>query len=719
MAAMKLRCVSLAAALLAATAPAARPFDEATEVVPTDTELQRRLAGSGAALRVRTSEDGLYRIPLGEIERAGLPIEDPEGLGVFWGGHEIPSHLEKDALFFYGRRTPYAFADNERFPRHSAENVYWIARPEPDAGEDTRAALRMEARPAVGASRESFRELSEELLLEENEVYHPMRHGEGVDRWSWKMLVPGGEPFAVRAELPGLVSKNGKARFEVVVHGVAQDDSTSFALEVRAGDRPLARDEWKGGAAHSVLFEAAAGFAEGGIEVLHKAGPGIMLDRIRIEYFSRPQARDGRLAFRLPRAGKVRVQDVGSASPVGVEATDPDRPVWLEGMGTEPEISTAGREGGRFYVARPDRCLVPAAIEKDRPSDLHGAPPADYVVVAPARFLEALAPLVAHRKAEGLSVLVAELQDVYDEFSAGVVHPGAIRAFLAHEMRASEGNRPRSALLAGDWTAKPLGDPEGAVLPVHWTEGEFFHEVASDAWYVCLDDAGRRPQIALGRIPARTPEEVALVVEKTLRYEKGSGDWTRRAFLVAGDEDQFREATDELAKLFPSGRDLVKDYQGVEPDPGGTAVRAWTEGLGVVHYFGHGTVLGWGRRGNLLSGETAASLANGEKTPVVFTLNCLNAAFAHPKQRSFAEAVLFAPAGGAVAFVGSTSACLPEPQYRLHRLLYPSALAQGGPRLGEALVRSLSEFFDPAKAEGDLDVIRSWVLLGDPALRVR
>jgi hypothetical protein len=53
-----------------------------------------------------------------------------------------------------------------------------------------------------------------------------------------------------------------------------------------------------------------------------------------------------------------------------------------------------------------------------------------------------------------------------------------------------------------------------------------------------LDDKDDRPDMAVGRIPAQTAEQVADVVAKTLAYEQDpvAPEWSGRALFVADDK---------------------------------------------------------------------------------------------------------------------------------------------------------------------------------------
>ena len=60
-------------------------------------------------------------------------------------------------------------------------------------------------------------------------------------------------------------------------------------------------------------------------------------------------------------------------------------------------------------------------------------------------------------------------------------------------------------------------------------------EIATDNWYADLDD-DQLPDVAIGRLTARSVEDLAAMVEKTLAYERipRPGNWQRRVSIVAG-----------------------------------------------------------------------------------------------------------------------------------------------------------------------------------------
>src|SRR5262245_134717 len=159
------------------------------------------------------------------------------------------------------------------------------------------------------------------------------------------------------------------------------------------------------------------------------------------------------------------------------------------------------------------------------------APP-DTLVVCPAEFRGALAPWEAYRRQQGHEI--------------AVIDPPASAAELRFTIRRVAAlGRLKYVLLVGD--VPTGGDPAAArrlTIPTNYlratvnTRWGSEPQIASDEPYADIDN-DQIPDLAVGRIPADSADELAAVVRKILRYEQqsdGPADdtWQRRLHVVAG-----------------------------------------------------------------------------------------------------------------------------------------------------------------------------------------
>ncbi len=241
-------------------------------------------------------------------------------------------------------------------------------------------------------------------------------------------------------------------------------------------------------------------------------------------------------------------------------------------------------------------------------------------------------------------------------------------------------------------------------------------ETASDGWLGDFDDNGV-PELAIGRLPVQTVEEATTVVAKLVGYAQAShtGMWTREALLVADEQDGFDFAAasaDVGALLSPalSVETLLLD------DTDATSIRDTllthlNEGKLLVNYMGHGSTEVWAG-GEVLTSADALALTNNEKLPVVVAMNCLNGFFHDLYTTSLAEALLKAEQGGAVAVWASSGLTTPNGQALMNQALMQALFVADGLTLGEAIMRAKA-------AVTNQDIQRTWLLFGDPTVRLK
>lgn len=406
--------------------------------------------------------------------------------------------------------------------------------------------------------------------------------------------------------------------------------------------------------------------------------------------------------------------------------TEPDRPREIAGTvrasagGFALWLSVPGR-GERTLFAFSEGALErPRSLRANRPSRWHEAwEGADLVIVTHGAFQEALAALQALRESEGLKTVVVDVEDLYDEWSFGAKDPKALKDFLAHAQ--DRWQRPPShLLLVGDATFDPrdylgLGDQD--LMPARILETEFL-ETASDDWFADFDEDGVA-EVAVGRLPVRTPKECEAVVSKLIAYAKApAGDaeaWRREALFVSDDTDlfDFERSTQRLKDALPgafTAREISLSAAG-PIEARSQLLEALSSGQLLVNYFGHGSVEVWARE-EILTSEDVLSLENGPRLPVVAAMNCLNGFFHDLYTESLAEVLLKAPGGGAAAVWASSGLTAPHDQAALNEAFLRHLLGEEGLSLGEAAQKAKVEV-------GDRDVRRTWILFGDPAMRLR
>jgi len=206
-------------------------------------------------------------------------------------------------------------------------------------------------------------------------------------------------------------------------------------------------------------------------------------------------------------------------------------------------------------------------------------------------------------------------------------------------------------------------------------------------------------------------------VGKIVGYETGAspGPWTSQVLLV-GDQNRdydFSSATNGVEQLLPPTLGVTKILADGQ-DPGTVhqqLVDALNSGQVMVNFLGHGSVEQWSLAGYFADAD-AAGLTNGGNLPFVVSMDCLSGFFHDVYTTSLAESLLLAPQGGAVGVWASSGFTTADPQATMDRALVGELAANPTETLGAAILKTKAGTTDP-------DVRRTWILFGDPAMRLR
>jgi len=454
-----------------------------------------------------------------------------------------------------------------------------------------------------------------------------------------------------------------------------------------------------------------------------------VMESLRISYPHSFRAENDALQFSVRANQSSRISGFTTPDLRILDITDPNavqavRPaVESASGGFAATIPSIGVGKARRMVALPaTRLSQPAWLSLNQPSTLNRSTnAASFVIISHKDFIPALAPLVSQRQAQGFTVAVVNVEDVFDEFSYGTHTPQAIKDFMALAKN-SWAQGPAYLLLVGDASYDPrnyLGVGNFDFVPSKQVDIGTINtatslETASDDWLTDFNDDGIA-DISLGRLPVRTVAEANLMVSKIVNYSPANT--SASAMLVADTQGSyyfnFETASDQVGALLPPAMSIQKVYRRLQPsdaDARANIINKFNSGQALAVYSGHGNVNIWG--GSIFTANDAAALTNANRLPFVVVMDCLNGFFADPSLLSLSEAFLQAPNGGAVASFASSGLTIPDGQHemglRMFQLLYGGASIP----IGDASRQAKT-------ATTDRDVRRTWILLGDPTLKIR
>jgi hypothetical protein len=242
--------------------------------------------------------------------------------------------------------------------------------------------------------------------------------------------------------------------------------------------------------------------------------------------------------------------------------------------------------------------------------------------------------------------------------------------------------------------------------------------IAADQRFVDRDGDGLG-DLAIGRLPAATADELAGMIDKLVAYEEAAPPLDRRAVLLADGPDaggnytaKSETVAEQLGEAGLRETDLQRLY--LERMTAATAraglLAGLRSGVDLVNYYGHAGVTSLDH--GLLTVADAAGLADQGELPVLLGMTCLINRFEFPQLISLGEAMLLNPAGGAAAVWSSGGYSYDSSAALLNAAFLQTALGPVPVRLGDAVQAALRAAKPTA---GFANAPGVYNLLGDPA----
>jgi hypothetical protein len=705
-----------------------------SQVVPGSTEPRlppneaQWVLAAKPALKISVKEEGWYRVGQTELVAAGLdPLVDPRYLQLYVDGEEQSMMVTgssdgrfdpEDAIEFYGRGFDTAFTNTR---------VYWlVVGSRPGRRLDTpitdiRMGLDLKMLLSRGLrGRGAPLSFPYSVEFKERTFYFPsLKNGE-EDSFFGSLVY--NEPVDQLINVPHPDSSApDDAKLELVLQG-----ATDFSHQVKIlfNNQDAGLLVFSGQQRDTIEIEIPHGLILEGENIVTLEPQGgdedvSLVDYIRLTYWRTYTADEDILKFTAMGTEWISIGGFSTEDIRVVDITDPSQmfevqsKVNSENSGYTITVKVPGHGQRTLLAFTDEKIKQPTGIAANIPSSWHETTQgADVVIISSRDFLDSLRPLKELREQQGLSVVVVDVEDLYDEFNFGLKSPWPLREFLSRTYERWV-PVPRFVLLVGDASYDPrnyLGFGNFDFVLTKFVDTEYI-KTASDDWFVDFDDDGL-PNMAVGRLPVDSVDEAETVVSKIISYESAAG-FMNEALLVADANDSpydFEASSAAVAALLPQNMTVRQILRGQNPAARTDLLNLLNQGQLFVNYIGHGSTEIW--KGNLLTSSDASDLTNSPYLPLLVSMTCLNGFFQDPASESMAETFLKAKNGGAVGVWASSGLTYPPDQLPLDLKLIQLLFSGQGLTIGEAVVLS-------KQAVNNMDVRKTWILFGDPTTRLR
>lgn len=693
---------------------------EMQETAPLADPVQHKIViSTPGAVRIGVKTEGICRVTRAQLEAAGFDAgSDSTKWQLYLEGVEQSIIVGNNAEYieFYGKAVDTNETDVRRY--------YLIPGSTPGKRIESRVATRQGSTVVTPSYLQTFvkkerTEWVDDIINDDVDNYF----GRGV----------GSTASNINLNLTGIDFTPANSRLYVSLQGYS---STAHNVEIKLNDHLIGNliSPFAGEYNFSGTYDFPTSFLLEGTNVLSlrsTANPAdfSFFDTVTIDFSRKYLAEQNKLNFYTQNYRAARLDGFGSANVRVFDITREGSPVLMTNLDFQQQGPTFGVEmpaarGRAFFAVEDTAISSPESVTANDP-ELYGgaAPGADLVIITHQNFLAEAQTWANYRIGQGVSTKVIVVDNLYDEYSYGTIGSAAIKSFL-QDAFTNWINKPDWVMLIGDgsWDGRNregLGNfnfvPPKIVSTV-------YTDTASDEALADFNNDGLA-EMAIGRIAARTPAQVTTVFNKTVAWEARvqAGNIMNRGALFAYDVDNtypFAQMSTNLRNQIPgvpatmiqrgAGSDvLLKNAMGAplaEPD--------WVaRGRYIVNYSGHGSAGSW--NSDFFTVFSVPQTV--DHSPAIYTmLTCLNGYFHWLYNPSLAEVLTTTPNKGAVVAWASSGKTTPDLQEQMAIRFYN--------KLNEGNITKMGDLVKDAKSalvNYGTDVRLSWVLIGDPMLKLR
>jgi hypothetical protein len=662
---------------------------------------------SQPGVKIGVKKEGIYRVLRADLQTAGFNINAPTNTWQLYAdGVEQPLIVEPNGNYieFYGRGLDTLATD--------IRNYYLVVGT--TNGKRIKSLFRRPIRENVVAK--NFRG---SITKSENAIYLQSVLNGDADNFFGSSFNSAGANLTVPT--PDLDSVTGKAMLEITVQGLTL---TPHLITVLLNGNEIGTLTGANRDSMSGSFGITSNLLVSGDNIVRLVTSGTadygLVDTTKITYSRRYAATQNALNFYVPNYMQTRIKGFASSNIRVFDITDAGNTSLITNTGVISENGTftavvPSNRSRVFFAVEESGILSPASMVSNTPSTLSDTSRnANLIIISHSDFMTQAETWANYRRNQGMTAEVVNVEDVYDEFDFGTKGSPAIRNFLQYAYTNRQAP-PRYIMLMGDAIfdgRNYLGRNLVNYVPAPLVDTTY-SQVGSDEALADFDDDGLS-EIAIGRIPVKDAATATTIFNKTVNFETTRANALNRGFMCVSDLPigyDFAAICTRVGSELPTSVPKMYINRG-DLNARSSLLSNMNGGRFLINYSGHGNNSAWSSDSSFFNSNDLPPMTNTNQLAIYTLLTCLNGNYNNVYSDGLAKTAVKSNAGAVAAWASSGETTADVQEIMAARFFNQFGVGNIE-RMGDAVkdAKSVLTF--------GRDVRLSWVLLGDPTLRLR
>lgn len=672
--------------------------------------VRQKWVAAQPGVKIGVTSRGVYRVMRTELQNAGFDVSVPsEKWQLYLNGVEQAINVTADHVEFFGKGIDTTY---------SGKNIYFLV-----AGSENGKRIADTFRRPIGGN-VIGNNYDYTLLNKARTTYFPKLLNGDLQNYFGPLV--SSSPTIYNFNVRGIDSSSATSTISIAMQGFT---FAPHSVKVKLNGVEIETINFVNRELYSKQITFSTEFLREGQNSLEMTSIGgssdfSLFSDLKLDYERLYKADLNQLEF---YTRDLRITDVGGFTSPDIRVWDitfPDTPRLVTNTSPSPTNSQNSEFGVNLPSSRQANMFAftnaatkqAASILQNHPSSFSTAGnTADMIIISPRMWLTEANVWANYRRNDGMTVEVIDVEDAFDEFSYGVYDPEALKGLFNYAKNNWQ-TPPKYVFLIGDSTSDPrnyTGVGNTNFMPVRFVD-TLYEETISDDYLTDFNNDGLT-EIAIGRIPAKNTQEITLMFNKVVNFESTLSTAPGRGSLCASDLPNgydFAGLCLRTQNELPSTIPTTEVNRG-EANSKTKLLNELNAGKYIVNYSGHGTTGVWASTG-FFGLDDAPTLTNQDRLSIYVMLTCLNGYFIRPGFDSLSEVLIKNPNGAAVVTWSSSGETTPDIQEIMAKRFFG--------KLGNSTeFNRIGDFVSDAKSSlsGGRDVKLSWVLLGDPTLKVK